>query len=96
MPKIMDVKDKETGETLQMNAIDAREAVDNGKGRYSMKGYSYAAEETRDVVPRRARPPQSKTRRARTRAQRKKDADLSATAGPSASELKKDKGADAE
>lgn len=91
MPKIMDVKDKETGETLQMNAIDAKEAVDNGKGRYSMKGYSYAAEEPQDRVPRRAKPAQSKTRKPRTKAQRKRDADLSATAGPTAKEAKESK-----
>lgn len=80
MPKIVDVKDKETGKTLQMQAVDAKEAVDNDPGRYSMKGYSRSAEEPQDRVPRRAKPAQTVSRRT-TAKQRAKGADLSKTSG---------------
>lgn len=80
MPKIVDVKDKTEGKVIQMQAIDAKEAVDNDPGRYSMKGYSKAAEDPQDVVPRRARPTQTVNTRM-TAKQSAQAADLSSTSG---------------
>jgi hypothetical protein len=80
MPKIFDVKDKETGKTIQMIAVDAKEAVDNDPKRYSMKGYSKGAEEPQDKTPTRAKPAQKLSRKTTGR-QRAKDADLSETSG---------------
>lgn len=80
MPKIWDVKDKHTGKTLQMQAIDAKEAVDNDPKRYAVKGYSAAAEEPFDEEPTRAKPPQRLTR-TMTAKQRAAAANLSASSG---------------
>lgn len=81
MPKIWDVKDKKEGKTLQMQAIDAKEAVENDPNRYEVKGYSKAAEEPFDENPTRPKPAQRPATRRLTAKQRAAAANLSASSG---------------